>query len=196
MNSVFIGGSRNLGRLNDAIRKRLENIIEKNLLVLVGDASGADKAIQKYFSDRNYQNVLVYCMEGACRNNLGNWEFRCIASDGRKRGWKYFAMKDAAMAKDASCGFMIWDGRSKGTLNNVLNLMQNGKVAVLYFSPGKTFFTIRSPDDLREVLSRCTPSFVTQLATHLNLERRLQSIQNALPFEDRAALQTAETVGG
>jgi len=193
---VFVGGSRKLGRLNDAIRKRLENVIEKNLLVLVGDASGTDKAIQKYFSHRNYENVLVYCMEGACRNNLGQWESRCVASDGQKRGWKYFGLKDAAMAKDASCGLMIWDGRSKGTLNNVLNLLQDGKLAVLYFSPEETFFTIRSPNDVRELLSRCTPSFVTRLATHLNLEGRLESIQNTLPFEDKAALQTAETVGG
>ena len=49
-------------------------------------------------------------------------------------------------------------------------------------SDGKKFFTIRSANDLSEVLSKCTPSFVTQLATHLNLERRLESIQNTLPF--------------
>ena len=88
------------------------------------------------------------------------------------------------MAKDASCGFMIWDGRSKGTLNNVLNLIQDGKVAVLYFSPEKHFLTIRVPKDVREVLSKCAPNLVNELASHLNLERRLETVQNALPLED------------
>jgi hypothetical protein len=140
VNSVFIGGSRKLTRLTEVVHRRLENIIQKNLRVLVGDANGTDKAIQKFFFDRSYENVIVYCMKGGCRNNLGSWEKREISSDGQERGWRYYALKDTAMATDASCGFMTWDGRSKGTLNNVLNLLQDGKVSVLYFSLEKLFF--------------------------------------------------------
>jgi hypothetical protein len=32
----------------------------------------------------------------------------------------YYGIKDRAMAKDASCGFMPWDGVSKGTLRGCL----------------------------------------------------------------------------
>ena len=30
---------------------------------------------------------------------------------------------------------MLWDGLSKGTLNNVLNLLDRGKKVVVYFNP-------------------------------------------------------------
>ena len=73
MKKVFIGGSRRLSRLNPKIRKRLDRIIQGGLEVLVGDANGADKAVQRYFKDLKYFNVRVFCMSGRCRNNLGNW---------------------------------------------------------------------------------------------------------------------------
>ena len=57
------------------------------------------------------------------------------------------------MAKDASCGFMIWDGISKGTLTNVVNLVEAGKKVLLYYSKGKRFFTLRATGDLHGVLS-------------------------------------------
>lgn len=31
------------------------------------------------------------------------------------------------MAKAADYGFMIWNGKSKGTLNNIINLVQYNK---------------------------------------------------------------------
>lgn len=183
MTSVFIGGSRKLSRLNDQIRRRLDNMVAKNLTVLVGDANGTDKAIQRYFSERRYRNVIVYCVEGVCRNNLGDWERRSIPSDANKRGWEHFAVKDHAMARDASCGFMIWDGKSQGTLNNVLNLVQAGKTSVLYFSPERRFFTIRIPQDVLTVLGRCEPAAVAFLKDRLNLEERVAAGQGALPLD-------------
>lgn len=48
---VFIGGSLNLSRLNDTIRARASNILQQKFTVLIGDANGADKAMQSYFAD-------------------------------------------------------------------------------------------------------------------------------------------------
>ena len=39
----------------------------------------------------------------------------------------YYRAKDLAMVEDADCGFMIWNGESKGTLNNILNLLYMDK---------------------------------------------------------------------
>ena len=58
MTKVFIGGSRQLGRLNPDIRQRLDSIIENSFTILVGDANGIDKAVQKYCAERNYPRVL------------------------------------------------------------------------------------------------------------------------------------------
>lgn len=85
MSKVFFGGSRNLGRLNPALRTRLRNLITNKHTVLVGDANGVDKAVQSFFAEEGYRNVIIYCMDGECRNNVGNWEIKSINSGGRKK---------------------------------------------------------------------------------------------------------------
>ena len=152
MDSVFVAGSRALSKLNTLVKERLDNIVARQLVVLVGDANGADKAVQRYLADRNYQHVVVYCMD-VCRNNLGNWPVRSLSAESTVRHDRhYYGIKDRAMAKDASCGFMLWDGVSKGTLTNVVNLLHCDKKVVLFSSPKKRFYTMRSTEDLDRTL--------------------------------------------
>lgn len=152
MNSVFIAGSREISRLNPKIRERLNNILKQNLTVLVGDANGADKAVQNHLAKSRYAKVEVYCMD-VCRNNVGNWQtHRHIAEPESKRDRHYYGIKDLAMAKDADCGFMLWDGKSKGTLANIVNLLNLGKKTLLYLSPKKQFFKLSSFEELEEIL--------------------------------------------
>jgi hypothetical protein len=152
MKSVFVAGSRAVSRLNSQVQERLDNIMKQNLDVLVGDANGADKAVQRYLAKCHYPNVVVYSMD-VCRNNVGGWPTRLhTATPGSKRDRHYYGIKDLAMAKDASCGFMLWDGASKGTLTNVINLLNARKKTLLYLSPKKLFFKLHSFDDLQGVL--------------------------------------------
>jgi adenine-specific DNA-methyltransferase len=182
LTSVFTGGSRNVADLNELVRRCLDSVAEKGLTVLVGDANGADKAIQRYFAAKNYPSVVVYCMAGVCRNKIGNWEVRRIRGGGAGRGWQYVATKDLAMAKDASCGLMIWDGRSKGTVNNLLNLLHFGKVCLLYKIGDKDFVTVRNASDLRAVLAKCSQGNYAGLSARLNLEARLAGQEELLPL--------------
>jgi hypothetical protein len=62
------------------------------------------------------------------------------------------------MAREADCGFMIWDGRSRGTLLNMQRLLESSKPVVVYFSPGGECTTMRRNDDLALLLARCSPS--------------------------------------
>ena len=78
MNTVFIGGSRRVSRLPAAARDRVDNVIEKGLAVSVGDANGADKAVQKHLADARYDRVTVYCSGDSCRNNIGQWKTRHV----------------------------------------------------------------------------------------------------------------------
>lgn len=156
MKTVFIGGSRRLTRLNDTIRSRVDNIIRQHFTVVIGDANGADKAMQSYFEVKGYRNVIVYCMGDRCRNNLGNWPTKRVSVNRQKKDFAYYATKDEEMAKSASYGFMIWDGRSKGTLNNILNLLRQQKKVLVYFSPDKSCHTIGSFEDLTALLSKCS----------------------------------------
>lgn len=124
-------------------------------MILVGDANGSDKAIQHYLAAKNYRNVVVYCMGDDCRNNVGDWPTRCVYVNQEKKDFSYYSAKDVEMAKDASCGFMLWDGKSRGTLNNILNLTLSRKKVLVYFSLDKTCYTIKSMDDVRRLLANC-----------------------------------------
>lgn len=179
MSKVFFGGSRNLGRLNPALRTRLRNLITNKHTVLVGDANGVDKAVQSFFAEEGYRNVIVYCMDGECRNNVGNWEIRSIDSGGRKKDFAYYAMKDAQASLDADYGFMIWDGESKGTLNNVLNLIHQGKPALVYRSPSREFIQIKSTDDVLALVASCSSEIVEYLNKKIRLEKRLTTRNQA-----------------
>ncbi len=152
MKSVFVAGSRAVSRLNSQVKERLDNIMKQRLMVLVGDANGADRAVQKYLAKCNYQEVLIYCME-VCRNNVGGWPTRLhTAEPGSRRDRHYYGIKDLAMAKEADCGFMLWDGVSQGTLTNIVNLLNARKKTVLYLGPKKLFFRLHSFQDLEDAL--------------------------------------------
>lgn len=180
MHSVFIAGSRALSKLNAQIKERLDNIVKQDLTVLVGDANGADKAVQRHLAERGYQHVVVYCME-VCRNNLGNWPTHPHTAElGVRHGRQYYGIKDLAMAKDASCGFMIWDGKSKGTLTNVISLVNAQKKVLLYSAPRKHFFTVRTPRDLTHALSasgiKDVAGFLASLGTRSSESEHLHFI--------------------
>lgn len=156
MKKVFIGGSRRIGQLNEPLRKRLDQIIQKKLHVLIGDANGADKAVQAYFAECGYQNVRVFCSAGDCRNNIGSWEIQAIVPPHQHRDFKFFTAKDAAMAEEADVGLMLWDGQSSGTVVNAARLIAAGKPVVVYVSPEKGFRTLKSQPDLEELLAPCS----------------------------------------
>jgi hypothetical protein len=162
MSVVFIGGSRRLSRLNAVIRGRLDNIIERKNAVIVGDANGGDRAVQAYLAERGYRSVTVYCMNATCRNNVGQWPVRSIAATDQQ-GFDYYALKDAAMAADAECGFMLWDGKSKGTLFNIRRLLAAGKPVVVYLAADHACHTIRREAELATL---ALPSTVVKRQRH------------------------------
>jgi hypothetical protein len=157
MSTVFIGGSRRVGRLNSVIRGRLDNIVERGLRVVIGDAKGGDRVVQAFLAEKGHQEVVVYCMEDDCRNNVGGWPVHSVEAAG-KRGFDYYSVKDAEMAREADCGFMIWDANSKGTLMNIRRLVEAGKPVVVYLSPDRECRTIRTTADLSDLLSKCSRS--------------------------------------
>jgi len=182
MKKVFIGGSRKLSRLNRAIRKRADNLVSKDFQVLIGDANGADKAMQKYLAEKGFNNVIVYCMGDTCRNNLGNWETKCVNSNRNKKDFLYYVEKDTAMSEHADYGFMLWDGESKGTLNNIINLLQRYKYVLVYFSSSKEFFNLKDHSDLENLLKRCDPATVQRFKHTLRISERLNTTQRQLTF--------------
>ncbi|ASN01456.1 addiction module antidote protein [Xanthomonas citri pv. malvacearum] len=156
MNTIFIGGSRHVSRLPAEIKHRLDNVINSGHQVIVGDANGADKAVQKYFSDAAYNKVTVFCSGDSFRNNLGHWTTRKVDAPKSLKGFQFYAAKDREMAREADFGLMIWDGKSPGTVLNVLRLVRAGKIAVLFSVPDKRAINIKTQTDWESFLSHCS----------------------------------------
>lgn len=166
---VFVAGSRQISRLPAEVKTRLDTMVEKGFQILVGDANGADKAVQRYLADKSYPNVLVHCMKDHCRNNVGGWPTRQLVAPHGARGFEYYSIKDRAMAEAAEYGLMLWDGKSKGTVNNVVNLSRDHKPVVVYVAPTRQFRTIKSFDDLKDLLAQGDSDSVERIVSELHL---------------------------
>lgn len=155
MTKVFLGGSRQVSRLNDQVRERLKTIIQKNLPVIVGDANGADKAMQTFLFKEGYRNVEIFCSGHSCRNNVGNWKINLIEGNSQERNFSFYAAKDRIMASEATFGLMIWDGKSVGTLLNVWRLLGNQKKVVVYITPERQFLELKNAEQWPQLIARC-----------------------------------------
>jgi probable addiction module antidote protein len=189
MNAVFTGGSRHVSRLPTAALERLDNVIENRLPVLVGDANGADKAVQMHLADNGYEPVTVFCTGVDCRNNLGAWTTRHIDAPNGASGFQFYAAKDREMAREAEFGLMIWDGMSPGTVLNVLRLVRAGKKALLINVPAKTQDLFKSSADWDSFLAHSAPSLRADLRKRATNEewKTAPQLQPSLSFETAAS---------
>lgn len=152
--NVFIAGPRSISKLNLDVLKRIDNIINNRYTILIGDASGIDKAVQNYCTEKQYRNVKLFASNGKARNNIGQWEVVNIEIGKSIKGFDFYAAKDLAMANETDYGFMIWNGKSKGTLNNIINLTLLDKKVLVYYTPNKEFCVLKSINDVKELLSK------------------------------------------
>ena len=123
---VFIGGSKTISELDSETKSVLDSLCAENAYILVGDCFGADKLVQQYLNDKDYKNVTVYVSGDKTRNNIGGFGEKHIKADGLT-GFEFYRQKDIAMAKDADCGLMLWDSKTKGTACNIRDMREMGK---------------------------------------------------------------------
>lgn len=151
---VFIAGPRAIKELDDNVCKKLENICNKNYEVLIGDANGVDSTVQHFLSKKNYKNVTVFVSGKTIRNNYGNWLVHNVYVDSNIKGFDFYAKKDYEMARNADIGFMIWNGESKGTFNNIMNLLKMNKEVVLYYKENSSFYYFKNMTDFIDFVSK------------------------------------------
>ena len=150
---IFIAGPRAIKEIDENVSMKLQNILEKEYDVLVGDADGIDSSVQKLLNKQNYKKVTVYASKGIARNNYGDWKIKNVIVEGNLTGFDFYAQKDLEMAKDSDIGFMIWNGKSKGTFNNMINLLNLEKKVILYYVPTQKFYQFQQMNDLEEFIN-------------------------------------------
>ena len=147
---IFLGGSASIRELPLVVSNYLDHNVGDHEL-LIGDCMGADCLIQKALSQIEYRDkrrlkVTVHHMGRMCRNNGGYW--RCCQLDSDLHGREYYSVKDKVMSEKCDRGFMIWDGVSAGTLDNIQRLVELGKPVIVYLTTQEAFYAIESPRDL------------------------------------------------
>ena len=158
MSKVVLGGSRSVSRLSAPVRERVENIVSQGFDVVIGDANGADKALQEYLANRGCEGVTVFCSGNVCRNNLGNWKTVFVSTNRKRFDFEHYVQKDAQMAGEADYGLFLWNGKSRGTLNSIRMLLKRGRPVLVYVSPKRTFVTIKEERDLDGELGKFSPA--------------------------------------
>lgn len=152
---IFIAGAKAIASIDELPRQRIVSICQKGFEILVGDCTGIDSAVQKECLSLMYRNVVVYASNGYARNNLGQWPVKAIQVPPNVKGFDFYAKKDIAMADDADYGFMIWDGVSRGTLSNLVNLAMRGKSSLVYLHSIKKMVCLKNLDDVNILISQC-----------------------------------------
>lgn len=178
MTTVFLSGSRSISRLAPELRQRLDNIVANGFGVVIGDANGADKAMQKYLASKQYDNVEVFFVGIVARNNCGNWPSRNVEVKGKPSGWEYYAQKDKRMAELADYGLVLWDGESSGSIHNVFELLRSEKKTVVFYNPRKSFVSVNNEDDAVTLLNCASGEVIKAISDKIGISKYLRSAQN------------------
>ena len=132
--------------------------LPKNELEKVISLLSAEKKLpEKYrdhelISSKNYKNVTIFASNGIARNNFGGWRVESVNVDHNITGFEFYTQKDLEMAKKADIGFMIWNGKSRGTFNNIVNCIKLNKEVIIYYLTKRKFYYIKTMDDLYKFL--------------------------------------------
>ena len=126
---IFISGSKSISKLPELAKTFIDQFIENNDEILVGDCYGVDAAVQMYLDSKGYSNVIVYCSGETPRNNFVTGAKVCSCAEAAKglTGSAFQYVKDIQMAQDCDTALMIWDGKSKGTAENIRRMKEMGK---------------------------------------------------------------------
>lgn len=113
---------------------------------------------------------------------MNEWPVNEVATALKSGSFEFYAEKDRKMAEDADYGFMIWDGKSRGTLNDAIMLTNQGKSVLIYFMPQKKFFSFKSSDTLNGFISSCGEEAIKVYnALREKQENRLSSAFTSAP---------------
>ncbi len=173
MKKVFISGSISLKALPNIVKKSLQTIQEKNIHVLVGDAKGIDSLIQEYFSKKLYFNLTIcsiYKIPRHCKNN----NFKTILIDvdmDIKSERKKQEKKDEYMSLNSDYSFIIWDGKSKGSFNNIQRAIEYDKLLKVYYTKDDRLLRENelNRDTINKIYEKNNGLTLRELSRHTNL---------------------------
>lgn len=142
------------------IRDELDNHVENNHTILVGDAPGVDSMVQDYLASKKHKNVEIYVSGSNVRKNADSsgklgWKVHHINTKDFIEGSKeWHAVKDKAMNKSASYGLavILENGGAGATRKNIIRFIDDKKDAKIFeLSSSKPDSYITGKEFLKEM---------------------------------------------
>ena len=164
---VFISGSRSITQLDRNAVDLIFRAVNEGAEIIVGDADGVDSAVQQLLRKIKYPNVTVFAMNGRARNH-NDFKINSIKNSKDVHFKKYYSEKDVAMTNEASLGLIIWDGESKGTLNNLKRLNSQHKECIVYLQNEQKWKKMFSFQDIKNFKSK---DKINDMESRLNIEQ-------------------------
>ncbi|TWO13783.1 hypothetical protein [Campylobacter lanienae] len=132
---IFISGSISIKQLPNKAKETLDEIIRKEFEILVGDARGVDSLVQDYCNKKKYYNVTIHHIDDNPRY-LANSKFKkeksnYLESEDKTKVAKLMR-KDIKMTKKCDYSFVIWDGKSNGSYENIMRTLGEKKFVKVY----------------------------------------------------------------
>ena len=178
MTTVFIAGSIKIKQLDRKFKERIDKIIASGFDLVVGDADGADTAIQTYLFEQGSSHTTVYCSGPRPRNNVGKWPIHSVTTDLAPGSRGYFTAKDLALAEAADYGLMMWDATSTGTLSNVIELLGRKKKSAVFVNKSKEFMTVGDVAQLQALVARMSEHARHKADEKLNLHKKIEALSH------------------
>ena len=97
--------------------------------MLRGGQAGAEIPFEHGF-EHGYDKVTVYASGTKVRCNEGSYPVNSVPAEG-KTGFAFYRQKDIAMSLAADHALMFWDGVSKGTRCNIVDMGRQEKFTVV-----------------------------------------------------------------
>ena len=177
MITCFISGSRSIDQLDPMVKTKIESILDQNHKIIIGDANGVDSLVQKFLFEKKIEKVTIYHSGKNPRNNIGNWNTHEVDTCHPPGSRAFFTAKDNKMVEAASYGLMIWDTKSLGTLNNVINLLACNIHSIVFINSRKEYKEIINACDLEELVNYYMSKYAQHVAdVKINVEKRINAI--------------------
>lgn len=123
-------------KLPKEVRKEIKSSMKARDKIIVGDAPGIDRQVQRYLKSKHYKNVEVYGPGSQVRYSANKkWKTNPIDSGKYKPDTdKWRAEKDRAMAKACTkaLAVVLENGGAVATRNNVKDLIKQNKNVKVY----------------------------------------------------------------
>ena len=177
MEKVFIAGSIGIKNLDSKVTSKINNVINSQLDIVLGDANGVDSSVQHYLSEKKVENVTVFCSGDEPRNNLGRWKIHPVSTKYAPNTRAFYKAKDLAMANSCNYGLMIWDSKSPGTLSNILELLHQNKSAWVYVNKVKDFIKVANYHDFEQLLKHMSHSALEKADKKISLKKKLDAFK-------------------